>query len=510
MKQLLRPLQWLTGAQSQELPRVLYSFFALLFLLTSYYLVKPLRSSYFLKEFDPTWLPYFFLALPILSLIITRLFNFFYNRVGRFRLIWLTYAVMIGCKIFFLLTLPRGGKIVTLAFYFWASVYFLLSISILWGCISSIFNSEAGERSFAFIAFGGMSGALIGSRLSEGLAHSSLKDQALLISAICMGLVLLFLALAVAQSPDFQEQERKESKEPAPRFWQDFKAIWQHKYVRGIATMVFALAFMNTVVEFKSQKVIDKKLASQQYLQDFKQLNQSLCSQPQSGCEVLHTEAFSTIYSLKQLQAEKRQETLTQWLEKQHLSLDPQEQFQIYQHYHETLESQTRALFSRINFWINLIGVGLLLLAARPLFKYAGVHRIILLLPFFFLLLGTLLLFPLELGLMTSILIGTGTLNYSLNKTAKELLYTQGNYELRFKFKPLIEGPVMRFGDVSAALFKILCLQVLHLPEQRAEWVLLGLGMLITAFWLVSMWSTGQTYQRLKKQTLSPSSAEPI
>lgn len=502
-------LLWASGAQPKEQPRVFYSFLALLLLLTSYYLVKPLRASYFLKEFDPTLLPYFFLALPVLSLLVTRLFNFFYGRVGRFQLIWWTYAVVIACKLTFLVLLPHGGRWLTLIFYYWSAVYFLLSISILWACISTIFNSEAGERTFAFIAFGGMAGALVGSRLSEWLARSAYKNWTLLAAALAMGLVLLFLSLAVRETPDFHDRsESIRHNQTRRRFWQDFVAIWNHRYVRAIAVMVFALAFMNTVVEFKTQKVIDRQLARRQYQTDFAALNQQLCAGTEAQrCHPVHPEAFETIYELKQKPDSERQASLTQWLQAQHLKLDPAEQFQHYQHYHEFLENRTRALFSRINFWINLIGILLLLLAARPLFHSVGVNRVILLLPLFFLLVGALLLFPLELGLTSGILIGTGTLNYSLNKTSKELLYTQSDDEARFKFKPLIEGPIMRLGDVSAAAFKIFCLQLLHFSETQAEWLLLALGMLVTLYWLWSMFFAGSEYHRRKAESEMPEGA---
>lgn len=58
-----RMLTWMTGAQGPEIKKTVYSFWALFFLLFSYYLIKPLRTSQFLKEFSPDILPLFFLII---------------------------------------------------------------------------------------------------------------------------------------------------------------------------------------------------------------------------------------------------------------------------------------------------------------------------------------------------------------------------------------------------------------------------------------------------------------
>ncbi len=496
-------ITWLTGARIGEVSRAIYAFMALFLLLTSYYLVKPLRSSYYLKEFDPTWLPYYFLVIPIISLIATRIFNYFYLRMPKLRLIFFTYGIVIGCKLLFLVLLPSGGKAIVLFFYFWASVYFLLSISILWGCISTVFNSEAGERTFAFIAFGGMIGALVGSQLSDWLANSAFKDYTLLAAALTMAAVLLFLVLAIRQSESFQNQSDSSRPQNRSNVLKDLLAIWDYRYIRAIAIMVYALAFMNTAVEFKSQKIIDMRLARQQYSQHFEGFNTSQCLAHSVNPCTIDPAAFEMVYTLKQAPAAEREARLTNWLTQQKLATEPAALYQNYLHYHEALETETRSFFSKINFWINLIGMFLLLAVARPLFRLAGVHRVILLLPMAFMAVGLALFLPLEISAMAGVLIGTGTLNYSLNKTAKELLYTQSDDEARFRFKPLIEGPILRLGDVSAALFKIFCLNVLLLSESRAEWALLGLGLLITIWWLYSNFFVGSEYQIRKTRGLT-------
>ncbi len=476
---------------------------ALFLLLTSYYLVKPLRSSFFLKEFDPAMLPYFFLCFPFLSLAVTRLFDFFYARLPRLRLIFYTYGVVMGCKLFFWATLPVAGKGIILAFYLWSSVYFLLCISVLWACVSSVFTAASGERWFAMIALGGMAGAYGGSAFSSYLSQTRWSDQTLAVSMGMMAGVLGFLTLALRTFSDTPAEQTHGKRSPnivsQNSLFADLKAIWQRPFIRGLGVIVFAVAFMNTVVEFKTQKVIDRQLAETQYLESFADLNSVLCQK--AGCQhsLLHQPFFEQVYTLKQVAANSRESTLTAWLTSQAVPVAlTQGAVAQYAAYQKALEQKTRGFFSDINQWINLIGAFLLLVVARPLFRWLGLRWVVLILPCLFFVAALALLFPLELSLVSGLLVGTGTLNYSLNKTAKELLYTAADEEVRFRFKPLIDGPLVRFGDVSAALLTLLVTQGLHLSLLWQDQVVLGVGIILCLFWALSAYRSGRIYDQLK------------
>ncbi len=488
--------------QTQERWRALWCFLALFLLLTAYYLVKPLRSSFFLKEFDPAMLPYFFLCFPFLSLAVTRAFDFFYARLPRLRLIVYTYGVVMACKLFFWFALPIGGKLIILTFYLWSSVYFLLCIAVLWACISSVFNAGAGERWFAFIAFGGMAGAYVGSELSGYLAKSPWAHQALGISAALMAGVLGFLFLALRDGePAKAEPTVKKPSSERKSVLDDLGAIWQRPFIRGLAVIVFVVAFMNTVVEFKTQKIIDRQLSETQYLKSFSLLNQSLCNRSQD-CKAsagTHLAAFEQIYTLKQWNENEREGVLKQWIDTQTLDAPLQTQaYSQYLEYSQSLEQNTRRFFSDMNKWINLIGVFLLLVVARPLFRWVGLRWVVLILPLCFMVTVFALLFPLELSMVGAFLVGTGTLNYSLNKTSKELLYTAADEEVRFRFKPLIDGPLVRFGDVAAALLTLLVTKALQLSNALQDTLVLSVGLLLCIFWAVSAYRSGRVYDDLK------------
>jgi ATP/ADP translocase len=494
-----------TGAKSSEQAKTFFSFASLFFLLASYYLIKPLRSSQFLKEFDANLMPLFFLFIAVLSFGLTKVFNFFYDRMNTHRLIGYTYAVMMACKLIFLLTLPMGGKFATVFFYLWASVYFLLCNAVLWGSINALFHSESAERCFGFISIGATSGSIFGAVASEYLASSPLRGLTLLISAVFMGLALLFMLLALKASDTIKAAQKASpdtGKAKAP-FWSDLAHLWQHRYVRGIATMVFALAVLNTVMEFQWSKTIDLQASQKQYLHDLKNLNQALNQASDKPIDALNPDGFALVRELKHLDKSEYLNKVKTFIALHHLNLAAPAIVGQYSRFRENLEAETRKLISGINKYQGIVGVLLLVFAARPLYRWVGVRWVLMSLPALFAVICVGMFFPIDLMTVVWMQTGTYALNYSLYRTSKELLYTQTDNEARFKLKPLIEGPIMRLGDVSASIFKLLLLGLLvllmGLPEVRMDQVYLGSAMLIIVYWLYEAWYVGSRYEVLRK-----------
>jgi ATP/ADP translocase len=489
---------WLTGIHRSEARQTVLSFLAVFFLLLSYYLIKPLRNSQFLNSFSPDLLPWFYLFTPILSLIVTKTFNFFCGRLPKYRLIIVTYALMMICKLFFLWYLPSGGKIAMISFYFWASVYFLLAVSILWGCISTIFSAAQGERLFGLIALGGTLGNICGAEASGWIARSSFKDLALPIAALAMGMALGFLLLALHRQehmltpapPDHTERAHAISS----RGWEDVKELWRNRYIRGIAVMVFVLALFNTVMDFQSQQLIDFNYSRQTYQHHFHWLK----TPPAEGLQFLQ--------NLRTLPEQQQTTVIDQFL------AVPAEQARFksaWQAYQQEKEANIRAFFSRIYKYQGILGIVLLLGGSRLLFKRAGLKISSLILPVFLLLSGIALYFPLELLTLEIILTIGGALNYSLNNASKELLYTITSEDARFKLKPLIEGPLMRLGDVSASFLKLgsslVTPLLLKSTSVHGDRLMLALSLVMVIFWMYAIAMTGRHYDHLNLKRAKPS-----
>ncbi len=486
---LKRAFQGLTGAEPGEQLPALLSFFALLFLLLSYYLVKPLRDSMFLTYYisrDQAW---FSVPIILLSLASAKFFNHWVGRIPRYRLMGITFAVMMGCKLLFLLLLPIAGRWGTVIFYLWASVYFTLVLSILWGVINTIFSPRQAERCFGFVALGATLGNIAGAKLSSWLAGSVFKDWALLFSTLGMGLSLGLILLAVRRGEQTQTTHAaKSNSEHVSRGWQDLFALVGNRYVRGLALMVYALALISMAVQFQAYSQIDRNSARTVYQQTFQ------ASDPQGA-------HFESIYALKRLDKKRQSEQIQLMGAELHQS--PEQLSATYKRYVDALESRTRQVFSDVYAYQGILGVFLLMVVARLLFKFWGLRWVVLILPLFYALAAVALMFPLEVIAVQVLLIVGGGLNYSLNNATKELLYTPTSEAVRFQFKPLIEGPVMRLGDVTASVLQLLITGTLAvwlaLGDFQQGTLLLALGLGFVAVWLIAIWQTGRRYDEAQK-----------
>ncbi len=483
----------ITGLKHADLKPSLLSFLALFFLLLSYYLVKPLRDSRFFMYFNADQLPFFYLISPVAALIITKIFNFFVERIRARKLLLATYGLMMACKLVFTVLMQFSNAWSTAVFFIWASVYFSLVLSILWATINSAFVSEQAERCFGIIAIGATLGGIVGSKVSGLLVESVLKDWTLLLSVISM-LVALGLTLLI------QEKNAPAPSTSAPKStastpstapsgpWDDIKTLLQRPYMRGIAFMVFALALASTVVNLQVYKQIDDALAHQSYQQVFAPWD------PQQT-------HFETVRALKGKKEAQIQQALTVMQQQSPAPAPEISTLQTqYTRYQSDLEGETRKLFANVYFWQGILGIVLLGVVARVLFQYVGLSWSTILLPSFFVVVLILLFFPLEALMLQGILIGAGALNYSLNNATKELLYTPTTPQARYQHKPLIEGPIMRLGDVSASIFKIgvagSLAGTIVLSHQWQSRILLGIGLLASLLWIVMIWYTGRQYDK--------------
>lgn len=478
-----RLIRWITGAEPQEAAPVLFCFLALHLLLISYYLIKPLRNSLFLKEFDPGLLPTATFAVVFFSFLATKLFNSLADRVEKYRLITGAYLFVVLCKLAFTWLLLWGGKAVVLLFYFFASVYFLLAIATMWACANDIFKPEQGERCFGFIAVGSTLGSIAGSKLSSLILHSPLKNYAPTVSAVCMMFALAMILLAARGRR--REREANPSLVPTRNsspsaFWADVLAIVHRPYVRRIGIMVLALAIFTSCLDYVSQAAIDDVITREQYAATFSYLPEG---------------AYAEIYSLKGKSDVESQELMRQLA--RDAGVSEEKLAQDYRDYQEASENVIRQFFSQVSYWQGVLGIGLLLVVVRLIFGFFGVRQATVILP---LVAGASLLafaFPLGLMAIQVVLVISGAVNYSLNNAAKEVLYTASDEETKFKYKPLIEGPSMRLGDVLAATLFLLLKQLsqtLHWSEALRSRILLALVFLLVLWWLRAAYLAGLEY----------------
>lgn len=159
-----------------ELTAILWSAAYFFFVLSSYYLLRPLRETMGIER-GADKLPWLMTGTLIAMFAANPAFTALVSRFPRRVFIPVTYRffalnLLVFCALFRFLP-NHGGTTLGYAFYIWLSVFNLFVVTVFWGFMADMFASEQGKRLFGAIAIGGTLGAIAGpyfsGRLSTGI-----------------------------------------------------------------------------------------------------------------------------------------------------------------------------------------------------------------------------------------------------------------------------------------------------------------------------------------------------
>ena len=103
------------------------------------------------------------------------------------------------------------------------------------------------------------------------------------------------------------------------------------------------------------------------------------------------------------------------------------------------------------------------------------------------------------LGVVRVMKIAENAIDYSINNTARQVLWLPTTAEMKYRTKPAIDSLFVRLGDGMAALTVLLGLQLLHLSTRSFALV----NVALVGCWLAAALVIVREYRRLM-QTGTP------
>src|SRR5436853_1689063 len=171
---LFRLLRRLVSVRPEEVAAVGWSWLYIFALLSSYYIMRPIRDQMGVAG-GVNNLQWLFLGTLAAMLLLNVPFWYLVKTLPRARFIPLTYRFFAANVLLFALALywADAQQIIWVgrAFFIWISVFNLFIVSVFWQLMVDIFSSEDGKRLFGFIAAGATLGAIVGSGVSASLAR---------------------------------------------------------------------------------------------------------------------------------------------------------------------------------------------------------------------------------------------------------------------------------------------------------------------------------------------------
>ncbi len=157
----------LLGIERHEYVAVAWSFAYFACILSSYYIVRPMRETMAVGS-GPQTIPYLFMGTFVAMMFATSIFGWVASRFPRrVFLPWVYLFFTANIAIFWVLfvqAVDGGHSTIWLgrAYFIWVGVFNLFIVSVFWSFMADIYTREQGRRLFGLISAGGSIGALLG------------------------------------------------------------------------------------------------------------------------------------------------------------------------------------------------------------------------------------------------------------------------------------------------------------------------------------------------------------
>lgn len=257
----------LVDIRPEEVRAALLSGAYFFFVLTSYYILRPIRDEMGAAGGVEN-LPWLFTGTLAGMLLAQPLFAALVAKMPRKRFIPLTYRFfMLNLLLFFvaLRVLPEPQHVwIGRVFFIWASVFNLFVVSVFWAFMADLFRREQGKRLFGFIGLGGTIGAITGAGLTAFFVERVGSINMLIVS-------LVFLEIAVWCVMALGEHARDPRAEPEPgaesadsesviggSIWSGITHVMRSPYLLGICLYMLLFTVGSTFLYIAQADIINQ------------------------------------------------------------------------------------------------------------------------------------------------------------------------------------------------------------------------------------------------------------
>ena len=418
-----RVLGLFTEVRPGEGKTALLMFTNVFLILCAYYFVKPLREGWIAIS-DVSGLSkmevkaYSSFAQSIILVFVVGWYARLAGHLNRAKLVtWATLFCISNLVIFWVLqpgfffeALPFSG----IVFYIWVGMFGVFVVAQFWTFCADVYTDERGKRMLPMIAIGATSGAAAGSWIVSQLVDSGLVDTKML---LLLATVPLFVSIGLTKIADRRESQGKAPAAAAGQsepgsgtesLLSSAKLVLMSRFLFAAALVTLLTNWVNTNGENLLFRVIQESLTGQALEQG-----------------VIDTTAVL-----------------------------------------EFTRDGTTAFYGDFFFWVNIVALILQAFVASRLLKYGGFATIALMLPVIALMSYSIMALLPVLAIVKVMKIAENATDYSINNTARHVLWLPVSSAMKFRGKPAIDTLYVRLGDGLAAITVLIGIHAFALSTQ--------------------------------------------
>lgn len=256
-------LRRVVDVRPNEVRAMLASFVFFFFLLSSYFVLRPIREAVAAAS-GTSQLPLLFLGTLAGTLICNPLFAWLVVRFPVRRVIPISYHFFTASFLVFytVLRFVSGGEGSTVdiwvgrVFFVWITVFALFNTSIFWCLMADAFRSDQAKRLFGFIGVGGTLGSIVGSAVTAALAPTLGAVNLLLVSSALLQVAILVITRFPLETASGDDGDKRGDEIIGGTVRSSFTHILKSPYMLGICAFQLMYVFGSTVLYFAQSDLV--------------------------------------------------------------------------------------------------------------------------------------------------------------------------------------------------------------------------------------------------------------
>ncbi len=274
------PLKSIFTIQKDELPLALLMFSYFFLVITSFWVLKPIKKALFIQFYDQSGFTLFSwhllasqaeLLAKVLNMVVAFgaviVFTWLVRRFRRQQLSFIFTAFFLICYIAFSTIINRPGGLTVWSFYLFGDLFSTLMVATFFAFLNDSVTPEAAKRLYGLVGLGGVVGGVFGAYVVRSLIASVSPASWLW---LCFGLGLLILVVAFAagrlvnaNSPPTEQDDPPAAStleaEEAPRgnpAIEGAQLVFRSPYLLSIVGIVGLYEIVSTVMDFQFTSTI--------------------------------------------------------------------------------------------------------------------------------------------------------------------------------------------------------------------------------------------------------------
>jgi len=273
------PLKAIFTLQKSEVPLALLMFSYFFLVITSFWILKPIKKALFIEYYDQTgfdllaWhlsAPQAELLAKVLNMVVAfvavMVFTWLVRRFRRQQLSFIFTGFFLLSYVAYSLLIDTPGDLTVWSFYLFGDLFSTLMVATFFAFLNDSVTPEAAKRMYGLVGLGGVTGGVFGSMVVRGLIASVTPAIWLW---ICFGLGILILVVAFASGRLVDHQRPATPQEVTPTAadgtstavrgnpaLEGAQLVFRSPYLLSIVGIVGLYEIVSTVLDFQFTSTI--------------------------------------------------------------------------------------------------------------------------------------------------------------------------------------------------------------------------------------------------------------